>query len=146
MTKRNAKELWEAMMEGEPEVDESVLITSSMVNQMMRDHFAGKSGHSDEKRAVATAKAQYEHELGALEGKWDETTDLIRNIYIESAEVGLSVADEIMFSDATLLRVSKVLFNHHVSDGAGETAPEIMNECESAAHAVIAALKRIASE
>lgn len=98
------------------------------------------------KRTIATAKAQYEHQMSALEGKWEETTNLIRNIYIEGAEVGLAAADKDIFSEEALLRVAKTLFAHQVSDGAGETAPEIMDKCESAAKAVLSVLKVVANE
>lgn len=98
------------------------------------------------KRSVATAKAQYEHELSALEGSWEETTDLIKSIYVEGAEVGLKAADTVIFSEEAMLRVAKVLFAHSVSDGAGTSAPEIIDQCESAAKAIFATLKAVANE
>lgn len=98
------------------------------------------------KRSVATAKAQYEYELSALEGNWEGTTDLIKSLYVEGAEVGLKAADTVIFSEEAMQRVTKVLFAHSVSDGAGASASEIIDQCESAAKAIFVTLKAIANE
>jgi hypothetical protein len=85
--------------------------------------------------------------MSELEGKWEEAPlPKVRQLYIESAKVGIDAADELLFSEEAVLRVAKMLFIHTISDNAGATAPDTIAECESAARAVLSTLKKLGNE
>lgn len=67
-SKRDVKELWEKLREGEPEVDESILITSAMVNQQTAERMAALSEPQEESNNTQQEKENMSSNTPALKG------------------------------------------------------------------------------
>lgn len=92
-SKRDVKALWAAMTEGEPEVDESVLITSSHVNLQTAARIAGISeSHEDldRMRLRFSGQATADHRLGVR-----TATKGLLAIQESLSSVGASIVDHI---------------------------------------------------
>lgn len=120
-SKRDVKALWAAMAEGEPEVDESVLITSSHVNLQTAARIAGLSDHhedADRMRLRFSGQSTADHRLGVR-----TATKGLLAIQESLSSVGASIVDHIGKAGrwpAQILAATELKFTPRVLPGSIE--------------------------
>jgi len=120
-SKRDVKALWAAMTEGEPEVDESVLITSSHVNLQTAARIAGLSERHedvDRMRLRFSGQTTADHRLGVR-----TATKGLLAIQESLSSVGASIVDHIGKAGrwpAQILAATELKFTPRVLPGSIE--------------------------